>query len=83
MSGLDQDRFDRLRLIRSPNVGPVAYRQLIARFGSAAAALRAIPDLAKRGGARSFRTADERDIAREIAAVERLGARHMFIGDAD
>lgn len=83
MNGLDQDRFDRLRLIRSPNVGPVAYRQLIARFGSAAAALRAIPDLAKRGGARSFRTADERDIAREIAAVERLGARHMFIGDAD
>jgi DNA processing protein len=78
-----QDRFDRLRLIRSPNVGPVAYRQLIARFGSAGAALKAIPDLAARGGARAFRVADERRVAAEITAVERLGGRHIFLGDAD
>jgi DNA processing protein len=83
MSSVDQGRFDRLRLIRSPNVGPVAYRQLIARFGSAAGALRAIPELAQRGGARAFRTADERAIAKEIAAVERLGGHHVFLGDQD
>ncbi|MET0362214.1 MAG: DNA-processing protein DprA, partial [Sphingobium sp.] len=78
-----QDRFDRLRLIRSPNVGPVAYRQLIARYGSAGAALRAIPELAAKGGARAFRVADERQVVAEIKAVERLGGRHIFIGEAD
>lgn len=76
-----QDRFNRLRLIRSPNVGPVAYRKLIARFGSAGAALLAIPDLAARGGARAFRVAEERKVWAEIEAVERLGGRHIFIGE--
>lgn len=83
MSAAEQDRLDRLRLIRSPNVGPVAWRQLIARFGSAGQALRAIPDLAARGGARAFRVADERAVAAEIQAVQRLGGRHVFLGDAD
>lgn len=80
---MDQDRFDRLRLIRSPNVGPVAFRQLIARFGSAGAALRALPDLAARGGSRAFRIADERAVAAELKAVERLGGRHLLLGDPD
>jgi DNA processing protein len=44
------ERLDWLRLIRSENVGPVTFRHLIRRFGSAAAALAALPDLAKRGG---------------------------------
>ncbi|HEX7873063.1 MAG TPA: DNA-processing protein DprA [Sphingobium sp.] len=83
MSGPDQDRFDRLRLIRSPNVGPVAWRQLMARYGSAGQALRAIPDLAARGGARAFRVADERSVAAELQAVERIGGRHIFLGDSD
>lgn len=80
---IEQDRFDRLRLIRSPNVGPVAWRQLIQRFGSAGQALKAIPDLAARGGARAFRVADERAVAAEMQAVQRLGGRHVFVGDAD
>ena len=48
----DSERLDRLRLIRSENVGPVTFRQLLARFGSASAALDALPDLARRGGLR-------------------------------
>ena len=44
--GESQEAFDRLRLIRSDNIGPVTYQQLIRRFGSAARALEAIPDLA-------------------------------------
>ncbi|MFN3288666.1 MAG: DNA-protecting protein DprA, partial [Sphingomonadaceae bacterium] len=35
------DLLARLRLIRTERVGPVAFRQLVARFGSAAAALEA------------------------------------------
>ncbi|MFP6746955.1 MAG: DNA-processing protein DprA [Alphaproteobacteria bacterium] len=45
-------RLDWLRLIRSENVGPIVFQQLLTRFGSAGAALRALPDLARRGGRR-------------------------------
>lgn len=83
MTASGQERFDRLRLIRSPNVGPVAYRQLITRFGSAGEALRAIPMLAARGGSRAFRVAEERPVAAEIEKVQRLGGRHLFLGDDD
>ena len=71
----------RLRLARSQNVGPVTYAQLIARFGSAGAALEAIPDLARRGGGRAPKIAGEGDVAREMAAVEKLGARYIFLGE--
>ena len=76
------DAFDRLRLIRSANIGPVTYFQLIARFGSAAAALRAIPDLAMRGGGRAPRIAEPRAIEAEMARVAKLGARYLFAGEA-
>lgn len=83
MSALAGERFDRLRLIRSPNVGPVGYRQLIARYGDATRALEALPGLAARGGARSVRPADPRGVEREAAMVARLGARYLLLGDPD
>ena len=52
MIDLTQDEaFARIRLLRSPNIGPVSYAQLLRRFGKASAALEALPDLAARGGA--------------------------------
>jgi len=78
----EQERFDRLRLIRSPRIGPVSYRQLMARFGTAGAALRAIPDLAARGGGKAS-VADMAAVEREIAASRALGARYLLMGDAD
>jgi DNA processing protein len=80
MSDAGQDRLDRLRLIRSANVGPVTYFQLIQRFGTAKAALEAIPQLAARGGGKLPVIADLRAVAQEIEAVERLGARYLFLG---
>ncbi|MFT3977332.1 MAG: DNA-processing protein DprA, partial [Sphingomonas bacterium] len=74
---------DRLRLIRTPGIGPVTWRQLIARFGDAARALAAIPDLARRGGGRAQMPPDPRTIEREMARVAELGARYLFLGDAD
>jgi len=74
------DRIARLRLIRSENIGPVTYFQLLARFGSAQAAIDAIPDLAARGGGRVPKLASRAEAEREIEAVERLGARHLFLG---
>jgi DNA processing protein len=78
----ERERFDRLRLIRSPRIGPVSYRQLLARFGTAGEALRAIPDLAARGGGRAA-VADAGAVEREIAATRTLGARYLLMGDAD
>jgi DNA processing protein len=74
-------REPRLRLLRSANVGPVTYAQLIARFGTAEAALEALPMLAARGGGRAPQIADAGAVRREIAAVERLGARYLFLDD--
>ncbi|MES2289893.1 MAG: DNA-processing protein DprA [Pseudomonadota bacterium] len=79
----DAERRDKLRLIRSANVGPVTYFQLIARFGSAAAALDAIPNLAARGGGRAPRIASAADVEAEMRAVDRLGARYLLVGEGD
>lgn len=77
MSG---DLIARIRLIRSASIGPVTYRQLIARFGSAEAALDAIPDLASRGGGRAPRLCSTGEAERERSAVEKLGARYLVLG---
>jgi DNA processing protein len=74
------DLADRLRLLRTPGIGPVTYRQLIARFGTATAALEAVPDLARRGGGKPPALRTRQDAEREIAAVERLGARFLALG---
>jgi DNA processing protein len=75
-----EDQVARLRLIRSEQIGPVTFRQLLARFGSAAAALDAVPQLAARGGGRVPRLAGRDQIEREMSHVERLGARYLFLG---
>ena len=75
------DRRDKLRLIRSANVGPVTYFQPIARFGSAAAALEAIPNLAARGGGRAPQVASVAEVEAEMRAVDNLGARYLCAGE--
>jgi DNA processing protein len=76
------EAFARIRLLRSPNIGPVSYRQLIARFGTAGAALDALPDLASRGRG-PYRPASADSIEREVAAVRRAGARYLFHDQPD
>ncbi len=79
-AGVYEDRVARLRLMRTAQIGPVTYAQLMARFGSAAAALAAVPDLARRGGGKSPVLASRAIVETEIAAVERAGARYLFLG---
>ena len=74
------DLLARIRLIRSASIGPVTYRQLIARFGSAQAALDAIPDLARRGGGKPPRLVGADEAERERAKVEKLHARYLVLG---
>jgi len=77
-----QEAFARIRLLRSPNVGPVSYAQLLRRFGNAATAVEALPGLAGRGGA-AYRPAPDARIAEEIAAVKKAGARYLFHDSSD
>lgn len=80
----DEDRIDWLRLSRSENVGPVAFRRLLGRFGSASAALAALPDLARSGGLRRAIAVAPRAAAEaELAALDRLGGRLLALPDAD
>jgi DNA processing protein len=73
-----------LRLIRSDNVGPATFRQLIDHFGSAEAALSMLPELSSRGGAtRAIRIATEAEAHRELELAHRFGARFVAIGEPD
>ncbi len=70
----------RLRLIRTPGIGPVTFRQLVDGLGSAIAALEAVPELARRGGGRAPVLAAAAAVEREAAAVAQAGARYLFLG---
>lgn len=79
----EAERLARLRLIRTPHVGPVSWHQLMQRFGSGETALEALPDLVLRGGAGKARIAPAEIADREIERVAALGARHIFSDEDD
>ena len=70
----DSERLDRLRLIRTDNVGPRTFRSLLQHFGSPRAALERLPDLARRGGASGpGRICSEDDARAELASARKIG----------
>ena len=75
----DAERIAWLRLIRTDNVGPATFAELIAHFGSAEAALDALPGL---GGSRRARIPPAAEAEREIDALAAIGARLAAIGEA-
>jgi DNA processing protein len=78
------ERCDRLRLIRSQNVGPATFAALLGHFGTAAAALAALPELSRRGGrGRAIRIASRESAEAEIEALERIGGRLVALGEPD
>jgi DNA processing protein len=80
----DEERLDWLRLIRSENVGPRTFRALVDHFGSASAALAALPDLARRGGAaRPTRVCSRQEAERELEANRALGVVLIGLGEPD
>lgn len=72
-----------LRLIRSENVGPATFRDLLNHTGSADEALRRLPDLSRRGGKTSLRICSLEAAEAELEAHERLGARLVALGEPD
>src|SRR5579859_1575752 len=77
-----EDCVARLRLMRTLTAGPVTYGQLLARFGSVAAVLEAVPDLARRGGGKPPVVPSRAMIETEVETetVEAAGARYLFLG---
>ena len=68
-----------LRLIRSENVGPVTFRELINHYGGATQALEVLPDLARKGGSRrNIRICPKDEAERELEAAARYGATPIF-----
>jgi DNA processing protein len=80
----DRQRLAWLRLIRSDNVGPATFRDLINHFGSAEMALEALPELSRRGGStRPVRVASREEALSELDIAQRFGARFVGIGEPD
>jgi DNA processing protein len=80
----DETKLDWLRLIRSDHIGPHTFRALLARYGGARAALDALPDLARRGGASGPPRIYSRENAeRELAAMATLGVGLLATAEAD
>ena len=76
------DRFDRLRLIRSRRVGAVTFHRLLAEHGSAAAALAALPEVARGAGVDQYAPCPEDVVRHEIAQARAAGARMVCHGEA-
>jgi len=78
----EEQRLDWLRLIRSDNIGPRTFRDLVNRYGGARAALTALPGLARRGGAARPGRIYSLDEARtELKAIRARGIEFVALGE--
>ena len=79
----DAQRVAWLRLIRTENVGPISFRQLLNRLGSADAALEALPSLLARAGRYLPRIPSRSEAEDEVAALGKRGARLVATDEPD
>ncbi|MES2256127.1 MAG: DNA-processing protein DprA [Pseudomonadota bacterium] len=79
----DAERLAWLRLARTNMIGPVNFAGLIRRFGSATVALKEVPRMAQRGGARNFVLPPDGDAERELTSLEKLGGRLIAACEPD
>ncbi|MGR3636964.1 MAG: DNA-processing protein DprA [Shimia sp.] len=78
---MEDERFFRLRLLRSRRVGPVTFHRLLAEHGSAKAALEALPEVAMAVGIKDYSPCTNDDAAQEIAAARAVNARAVFFDE--
>ena len=77
-----QEKLDWLRLIRTQNVGPITFYNLLEYYGTAGEALRALPDLAKKGGRKKPLVAPApAKIEKEYEALQKLGGDIICSGE--
>lgn len=84
MSLTQEEKIARLRLIRTPQVGPVTYAHLMAQFGNAIAAIDNIGQASMRGGrAKPLTAASRAQTEDEFSQTEKLGASLVFSSEPD
>lgn len=79
----EEDRLNRLRLLRSRRVGISTYYRLMAEHGSADAALRALPDIARGAGVSGYEICPQPVVLAEMKRARAARARMIFRGSAD
>ena len=72
---LEDDSFARLRLLRSRRVGVVTYYRMLREYGTARAALEALPDVARAAGVKDYRNCPENVVHAELRAAKAANAR--------
>jgi DNA processing protein len=77
-----EERLDWLRLCRTETIGPVSFYALLRRFGSARAAIDALPRLHRRSErSRPVAAPPRAEAERELAALARCGGRLVCWGE--
>ncbi|MEP3197811.1 MAG: DNA-processing protein DprA [Lentilitoribacter sp.] len=80
----ERQKLSWLRLIRSDNVGPATFRELINNCGSAERAIDMLPELSQRGGSRRrIRIATISEVEIELEKIEKFGAQLVGIGEPE
>ncbi|MCR9273427.1 MULTISPECIES: DNA-processing protein DprA [Mameliella] len=77
----EDHRVDWLRLLRSRRVGPTTFWRLMNEHGSAAAAIDALPDVARAAGVEKYEACPRGVVEAELAAGHRAGAWLLCRGE--
>ena len=81
-SQTEQEALNWLHLIRTENVGPVTFRHLLEQFGTTEEALKALPDLAKKGGRKKpLKAPGMATIEREYKQIRKLKGDILTLND--
>ena len=75
------DRIAWLRLSRSRRVGPATFIRLLREYGSANAAIAALPKIAADAGAKDYQAADISEVTAEFACGVEYGAKLLCLGE--
>ncbi len=79
----EEERLAWLRLLRSRRVGATTFHRLMREHGSAAEALKALPEVARAAGVQDYRPCPEPVAEAELRAARRAGARMVAIGSPE
>jgi DNA processing protein len=78
----EEELLDWLRLIRSSNIGPRTFHDLVGHCGSVRAAIVALPELARRGGStRSIRICSKEAAEAELTQSRARGIEFLALGE--
>ncbi|MBO9402180.1 DNA-processing protein DprA [Shimia sp. R9_3] len=79
----EEARLLRLRLLRSRRVGATTFHRLMTEYGTAEAALEALPGIARSAGVPRYSAASLQDAERELKDGRATGARPIFFGEPE